>query len=173
MEFIATIFTDLFSILEHMGVWAYWIIFLIAFLDSLVVIGTFTSGTVFLVFAGVLVSRDVYDLADMTLFASVGAILGGLTSYCIGRVVARSFDDESKLSKTKRFTHGTQLLDTYGGAGILFGRFLGPASSVISFIAGLSKLPFRTFLLWNMFSGLVWGTSYVFIGNFFGQMFQF
>ncbi len=170
MEAIASLLTEILHTLEHIGVWAYWIIFVIAFLDSLVVVGTFTSGTVFLLFAGVLVSRGVYDLADMSLFAAAGAILGSVTSYCIGRFVANSFNTESKLSQSKRFAHGSELLETYGGAGVLFGRFLGPASSVVSFIAGLSKLPTRTFLLWSVFGGLVWAVSYVFIGTFFGHL---
>ena len=170
MDGIVGVFADVFSTLAHMGVWAYWIIFVIAFLDSFVVLGTFTSGTAFLLLAGVLVSRGVYDLADMALFAAVGAILGSVTSYCIGRFITDSFNPESKLSQTKHFTHGSKLLDTYGGAGVLFGRFLGPASSMVSFIAGLSKLPVRTFLLWSVFGGLVWAVSYVFIGSFFGHL---
>ena len=170
MEFFVSAVAELFSMLEHIGVWAYWLIFVIAFLDSLIVVGTFMSGTIFLLLAGVLVSKGVYDLADMALFASIGAILGSVTSYVIGRAIADSFNDEGKLSQTKRFAHGSDLLETYGGAGILFGRFLGPASSVVSFIAGLSRLPVRTFLLWSVFGGLVWGVSYVFIGAFFGHL---
>lgn len=170
MEVIAQLFAELLYMLEHIGVWAYWLIFLIAFLDSLVVVGTFTSGTVFLVFAGVLVSRGVYDLADMALFAAAGAILGSAASYVAGRVIAESFNDAGKFSQTKPFTHGSNLIEEYGGAGVLFGRFLGPASSVVSFIAGLTKLSVKTFTLWSVFAGLLWAVSYVFIGNFFGDL---
>jgi membrane protein DedA with SNARE-associated domain len=174
MPEINGLFSDILYSLNHLGVWAYWIIFLVAFADSLIIVGTFTTGTAFLLLAGVLVSQGVYDYADMAIFASVGAILGGLTSYAFGRFWSELlFVKQHKDAKQKHIERAANLIDRFDGAGILLGRFFGPISSITAFFAGLSLMRARTFILWNALAGLVWGAGYVTVGMLLGESFVF
>ncbi len=169
MENITAFFTTLLASLEGLGVWGYWLILLIAFADSLVIVGTFIPGTVVILFGGFLVSEGVYDLGDMALFASAGALLGSVTSYYLGFRGTQLFTNKNGFFKEKHLTEGKALFDNYGNASIMIGRFLGPASSIASFIAGVAHMNVRTFLLWSVLTSLMWGVSYTFIGNFFGS----
>jgi membrane protein DedA with SNARE-associated domain len=172
MEYAGSFLSHLTTSFQYLGVWGYWVIAGIAFADSLIFVGTFISGAAFLVLAGVLVSQGVYDLGDMAFFAAAGAVLGGVASYGIGRWWNNRPVKESKIAEEKHLERGTTLLKQYGGVGIVFGRFLGPLSSMITFVAGLSGMPARSFLLWNAFGGLVWAVSYVFLGYLLGDSFS-
>lgn len=154
----------LLSSLEHLGAWAYLVIFLIAFADSLVVVGTFTAGAAFLFFAGVLVARGVYGLPEMIVFAVVGAILGGVISYHLGRLQASYARRKEWFPKQDYLERGARLLATRGGWGVFLARFLGPLSSIMAFVAGTARMPLRRFLFWNSLAGIAWGTTFVLAG---------
>ncbi|MBY0110631.1 DedA family protein [Patescibacteria group bacterium] len=169
MEVLSELFSTLLYTFEHLGVLAYWLIFLIALADSLIIVGTFTNGLIFLLLAGALISRGVYDLGDMTLFAATGAVLGGCASYYLGLLVNKSFISKRRFPKEKHLSQGADLLEQYEGAGILIGRFLGPLSSIVTFAAGVADMPLKQFLLWNVLSGLLWATVFIFAGTFIGD----
>jgi membrane protein DedA with SNARE-associated domain len=164
MEFLGDIFSTLLSSLEHLGVWAYLVIFLIALTDSLVVLGTFTPGAAFLFFAGVLVARGLYGLPEMIIFAVVGAILGGVISYHLGKLEANYARRKHWFPKERHLERGARMLAKRGGWGIFFARFLGPLSSIMTFVAGTARMPLRRFLFWNTLAGLAWGSSYILAG---------
>lgn len=173
MENLNTFFTTLLTSLDGLGVWGYWLILLVALADSLVIVGTFIPGTAFVLLAGILVSEGIYDLGDMAIFASVGALIGSVTSYYLGFRGVQLFKSENRFFTEKHLEHGEGFFEKYGNAGILICRFLGPASSIASFIAGLAHMNARTFLLWSALSSLMWGVSYTFIGSFLGNSLHF
>lgn len=164
MESVSGIFSSLFSSLGHLGAWAYLAVFLIALGDSLVVIGTFTPGAAFLFFAGILASRGVYGLPEMIIFAVVGAIIGGVISYHLGKLEANYARRKHWFPKERHLERGARMLAKRGGWGIFFARFLGPLSSIMAFVAGTARMPLHRFLFWNMLSGIAWGASYVLAG---------
>lgn len=165
MEFIANTFSALWNSLEHLGVWAYWIVFLIAFADSLFVIGAFTGGGALVVLSGVLVSRGVYDFTIMATFAALGALLGGSISYSLGRffkhhVLVRPHHEARK----HHMVRVERLLEKYDGVGIIIGRFLGPLGSITAFFAGFSGMKARIFTFWNLAASVAWGAGFVLLG---------
>jgi membrane protein DedA with SNARE-associated domain len=162
MEFL----NNLLSSLEHLGVWAYLVIFLIAFADSLIIVGTFTAGAAFLFFAGVLIARGVYGLPEMIIFASMGAILGGTISYHLGRLQANIAKRKHWFPKEAHIERGVRMLAKHGGVSLIVARFLGPLSSIMAFIAGTARMPLRRFLMWNTLSGISWSASFTLLGYF-------
>jgi len=162
MEFLDTLLHSL----EHVGAWAYLVIFLIAFADSLIIVGTFTTGATFLFFAGVLTSRGEYGLLEMILFASVGAMLGGTMSYHLGRLQANIVRRKHWFPKEAHIERGARLLSKRGGISIVIARFLGPLSSIMTFVAGTARMPLRRFLMWNAFAALTWSASFILLGYF-------
>lgn len=160
MEF----FASLFHSLEHLGVYAYMVIFLIAFFDSLIIIGTFTAGAAFLFFAGVLAARGVYGLPELILFSAIGAMLGGAVSFYLGRAEANFARRKHWFPKEKHLDRGARMLAKRGGFSILIARFLGPLSSVMAFVAGTVKMPQHRFHFWNGLSGILWSASFILLG---------
>jgi len=168
MDTIGNIFTAILPTLGSFGVWGYWFILFVSFAEALVIVGAFIPGALFVVFAGVLVSKGVYDIWDMMLFATVGAILGDAASYYIGTFGTRLFKNENKLLKMDHLDRGASFLKKYGGVSLILGRFVGPLRSILPFIAGLTKMKYLHFLLWNVVGGVAWAVSHVLLGYFVG-----
>lgn len=169
MEVLGTMFDQLVVSFQHLGIHAYWLLMVIAFLDSVIVTGTFMNGTIFLLVAGVMVSRGTHDFAQMALFASAGAILGGMFSYYLGTMGSSLWHRGKKVVHERHVGMGSELLKRYGGPGIFVGRFFGPVSSIVAFVAGTLSISKRKFHLWNALAGLCWGVGYVTIGLQLGE----
>lgn len=163
METAISFFDQFVLLFQELGPYAYWILLMVAFLDSLIITGSFMNGTIFLLIAGVMVSRGTHDFAQMALVASAGAILGGMFSFYLGSVGSSLWHRGKQVHK-HHLGRSSQLLKKYGGLGVFIGRFFGPVSSVVAFVAGTLKVPRRNFLLWNTLAGLCWGVGYVTIG---------
>jgi undecaprenyl-diphosphatase len=160
--------TQLLPSLADFGVWGYWFILLTSLVEALVIVGSFVPGALFVIFAGILVSKGVYNLGYMIIFASVGAILGDLVSYYLGSKGTHLFKNENRLLKADHLTSGKAFFEKYGDKSVLIGRFLGPVRSIVPFVAGLTGMNKRSFLLWNVAGGIVWSVSHLYVGYFFG-----
>ncbi len=165
---ISNFFSHLLPTLGSFGVWGYWLILLISLIEALVVVGSFVPGGLFVIFAGVLVSKGVYDLGDMIIFASIGAILGDIASYYLGTKGIHLFKNENRFLKDDHLASGKVFFKKHGNKSILIGRFLGPLRSIVPFVAGLTGMNKRTFLFWNVIGGVAWAVSHILIGFFFG-----
>ena len=86
--------TDILPSLSHLGVWGYWLVLLVALLESLVLVGVVVPGAVLVVFAGFLSSQGYLDIGDLIWFAATGAILGDSISYYLGTKGTRFFHNE-------------------------------------------------------------------------------
>jgi undecaprenyl-diphosphatase len=169
MESMSAMFTHLLPSLGSLGVWGYWIILLVSFIEALVVVGSFVPAAVFVVFAGVLVSKGVYDIGDMMIFASVGAILGDTVSYYLGTHGTHLFKNENRFLKADHIERGKTFFTKYGNKSILIGRFFGPVRSFVPFVAGLTRMNFSKFFFWNVTGGILWAVSHILLGYFFGD----
>lgn len=141
---------------------------LMSFAEAFVIIGSFIPGALLVIFSGVLVSQGVYRMEYMIIFASAGAILGDAVSYYVGTFGTRLFKDENKFLKIDHLDRGTAFFNKYGNKSILIGRFFGPLRAVVPFVAGLTRMRLGTFFLWNVVGGILWATSHILIGYFFG-----
>lgn len=160
---------DALITLEGLGAFAYLAIFLIALADSTMVVGTFTAGGAFLLVAGALTAHGAYDLSEMAAFAGVGAFLGGLASYQLGRAEARFARRKRWFPKEKHLERGAAMLAKRGGFALLIARFLGPLSSIMAFVAGTARMPLHRFLFWNGISAFLWAAAFILAGRFLGS----
>jgi len=151
--------------IEHHGQWAALIVFLVAFLESVAIIGLLVPGWVLLVGVGTLIGADVLDFYPIVIAAYLGAVIGEYLSYLLGyhyheKVLAWNFvaKHEKLIESSRRFFH------EHGVSGVFIGRFFGPTRAVIPLIAGISEMPRRTFFWVNLISGLLWAPVYLIPG---------
>lgn len=95
--------------------------------------------------------------------ASAGAIIGDNIGYLIGhwggyRLVMRygryiGFHQ-------RRFKVARYLFLRYGGAVVFFGRFVSILRAYAAFLAGTTRMPWRTFIVYNAAGGILWATLY-------------
>lgn len=168
MEFIH----QLVKATESFGLWGYLLAFSLAFLESLAIVGGFIPGTTAIVLLGFMCSRGYLNIYALISATVLGAILGDSVSYWLGSKGTCMFKQENRFLKARHLEMGQKFFDKHGNKSIFLGRFIGIIRPMIPFAAGLSRMNYKVFLFWNVFSGIIWGISHIYIGYFFGNAFK-
>lgn len=146
----------------------YIVVFLAALLESTPVIGTFTPGTLFFLFFGYSASVNGINLPVIILIASVGAVVGDVLGYILGKYGSGWMIRNKKLLKEVHIEQGRGFFSKHGGKSILLGRFVGPIRPIVPLIAGSIHMGFQKFLFWNILGAFLWSALYMTLGYFFG-----
>jgi len=153
--------------------WAAFAAGLIAFAESLAVVGLLIPGTVVMTAIGVLIGSSVLPFLSITLWAIVGAIAGDVVSYWIGY---RYHEQIHQMWPFKRYPHlldkGERFFNEHGGKGIFIGRFIGPMRPVLPLIAGMMSMRPLRFILVDTLSGILWAPAYLLPGILVGAASQ-
>ncbi|MBI5045846.1 MAG: DedA family protein [Candidatus Niyogibacteria bacterium] len=159
-------FNFLLPAIEHFRILGYALIFVVSLVESLAFVGLAVPGTLILLMVGILVSQGFLDLFDSAVFVTLGAILGDIVSFILGR----KFSSPNKIMFASAYmAKGQEFFKKHGGKSILLGRFIGPLRPIIPFVAGLSNMEVRRFLAWSIFSSSFWTMVLLIFGYFFGQ----
>ena len=146
--------------------WGYVIVGVLALLEAAAMIGLVVPGEAALLVGGFLASQGKADLPLMMAVGAVGAIVGDSIGYEIGKHLGPSLR-RSRLGRwvgDERWHRAEEYLSRHGGRAVFFGRFVGVLRAMVPTLAGLSGMPYRTFLPWNALGGLVWAPGFVFLG---------
>jgi undecaprenyl-diphosphatase len=166
------LFSDTFNAwLPHaaaLGLWNYWIMFAIAFFESIPFIGIIIPGTFALIFVGFLANSGAFDVGDMMWFAAFGAIVGDIVGYMLGRW-PRLRARFSTLLPAEALAPSEQFVQAHGGKSVFLGRFVGPIRPFVSYLAGAFHMKPKVFLFWNVVSGFLWACGYLLLGYLFGE----
>ncbi len=156
---------------QHYGVWIYFVLFLIIFCETGLVIAPFLPGDSMLFVAGTLASSGAIDVNMLITVLVAAAFSGDNTNYWIGRVIgpkvfshekSRFFNHEH-LEKTHAF------YERHGGKTVVFCRFLPIIRTFAPFVAGVGSMGYRRFMLYSLMGGLFWIGFFIYCGYFFGN----
>jgi len=141
------------------------LIFLLIFLESLLLIGWFIPAVVLLILAGGLIAVDVLHVFPVTVAAVTGAFLGASLNFWLGR---RYRDRLIRLWPFSRrpdlISRGRLFFRRYGSRSIFLARFTKPLRSLMPAVAGMSRMAPRRFMLANLMSVCVWAPGYLLTG---------
>lgn len=172
MEFLMGYFYLALPKFEAVGVFGYWIVGLVSYLEAVVFVGSIIPGATFIVLAGLFASLGYLDIKDLVWFAAIGTILGDFTSYYLGTKGTHYFKNENTLLKFEHLEKGKIFFRKYGALSLILGKVVAPVKAVVPFVAGLSHMKRPQFHAWNIISGFVWALLYLFIGYFFGSSWE-
>ena len=158
-------------VFSHIGVWGYWLVLLLSFAESVVLVGEVIPGSTLLIFIGFLSAQGILDIGDLIWFAAIGAILGDGLSYYLGTKGTNFFRNENRFLKTVHLERGQRFFKKHGDKSIFLGRFIGFLRPIVPFVAGLSEMNLKRFLFWNITSAFLWAASHLLLGYFFGSAF--
>ena len=159
--------------LTHAGSAGYLLIFVFVFAESGLML--FLPGETALFLGGVLVSRGLLERWPLALVAVVAAILGDLCGYLIGRGPGRrrfDFHGSFLLMRPKHVAIARAFLDRYGPFAIVGSRFVSLLRVAAPFVAGLTGLPPKRFIPFSALAGLLWGISFVLLGELAGASWE-
>ncbi|MDX1812003.1 MAG: DedA family protein, partial [Gammaproteobacteria bacterium] len=148
-------------------------VFLIAFAESLFIVGLILPGTVLMFGVGTLVGAGVLDLWHTMLIAFLGAVAGDGLSFYIGKFYYHRIVKVWPFNKHPDFIDkGKAFFEKHGGKSILIGRFVGPVRPVIPAVAGMMGMSQSYFFAVNIISALGWAPFYLIPGFVFGSSIQ-
>ena len=99
------------------------------------------------------------------------AIAGDSTGYLIGYVVGpKLFKKEDSLFFKRAYLDRThQFFEKYGGKTIILARFVPIVRTFAPTVAGVGRMTYRRFFLYNIVGGIGWVISMTSIGYFLGR----
>ncbi|PWU50646.1 hypothetical protein DLJ46_06510 [Micromonospora globispora] len=147
----------------------------IVFAESGLLIGFFLPGDSLLFTAGLLVADGRYlqqPLWLVCLLVAVAAIAGDQVGYLFGKRVGPSLfrRPNSRLFKQENVQRTNDFFARYGARSIVLARFVPIVRTFTPIIAGVSRMHYRTFLIYNMLGGALWGIGVTVLGYFLGQI---
>ncbi|MEU5943531.1 VTT domain-containing protein [Micromonospora sp. NPDC047548] len=147
----------------------------IVFAESGLLIGFFLPGDSLLFTAGLLVADGRYlhqPLWLVCLLVVVAAIAGDQVGYLFGKRVGPTLfrRPNSRLFKQENVTRANDFFARYGARSVVLARFVPIVRTFTPIIAGVSRMHYRTFVIYNVLGGVLWGTGVTVLGYFLGQI---
>lgn len=173
IDFILHIDKHLADIVNEYHTLTYLILFLIIFAETGFVVTPFLPGDSLLFATGALIAGGKTDLNVwlMFLILVVAAIVGNSLNYKLGSFFgAGVFKEKNKILKLKYYHDSHEFFEKHGGKAIIFSRFLPIFRTIAPFVAGIAKMPFGRFTLFNVVGGVSWIFSLLFAGYLLGQI---
>jgi membrane-associated protein len=157
-----------------LGPLLYVVLFLVIFCETGLVVTPFLPGDSLLFAAGALAARPGFPLEIGWVVVSlcVAGVLGNTVNYSIGyRVGPKVFSSErSKLFNKKHLLSAQAFYQRYGGKTIVLARFIPIIRTFAPFVAGIGRMSYRRYTLYNLLGTLPWVGGFAFGGYFFGNL---
>lgn len=164
--------THLAAIIDSYGAWTYAILFLIIFCETGLVVTPLLPGDSLLFAAGALTAASSLQVDLLFVLLSIAAIAGDTVNYWIGNAVGPKifhkddvrFLNKQYLDRTHRF------YEKHGGKTIIFARFIPIIRTFAPFVAGIGKMTYTKFIMFNVVGGIAWIGIFLFGGYYFGNI---
>lgn len=173
VDFLLHIDKHLEEIIQDYQGWTYAILFLIIFAETGFVVTPFLPGDSLLFAMGTLIAggNTGLNIWTMLLLLTIAAILGNSLNYKLGSFFGvKVFKESNKILKLEYYNQSHIFFEKHGGKAIIFSRFLPIFRTIAPFVAGVAKMPFGRFTLFNIIGGVAWITSLLMAGYLLGQI---
>jgi len=162
----------LINLISLFGNWTYVILFLIIFAETGLVITPFLPGDSLLFVIGTLSGSGFLNIWIAYITLVVAAIVGDTVNYWIGyKMGDKVFSKENSMIFKKAYLEKTrEFYEKHGKKTIILARFAPIVRTFAPFVAGVGKMHYQTFFLYNVIGAFIWVTSLLFAGYFFGSL---
>jgi membrane-associated protein len=159
-------------IINDFGIWTYAILFLIVFCETGLVVTPILPGDSLLFAAGALAGRGGLNVHLLALGLIVAAILGDAVNYMVGHYIGpKVFEKrDSKIFRPEYLEKTQKFYEKYGGKTIIIARFVPIVRTFAPFLAGVGKMNYFKFALYNVTGALLWVLSLTYAGYIFGEV---
>jgi membrane-associated protein len=155
-----------------MGPWFYLLLFAVIFCETGLVVTPFLPGDSLLFGVGALAAASGWSVPLLIALLTIAAVLGDAVNYAIGyRVGPRVFVSEtSRLFNKQHLLRAQAFYEKYGNKTIILARFVPIVRTFAPFVAGIGKMRYRQFFIYNVVGGLAWVAICTLSGSIFGQL---
>jgi membrane-associated protein len=146
----------LIDVAEHVG---YPVLLLLVMAEAG---GLPVPGETALIASAVLASQGRLDIAVVIALAAVGAIVGDNIGYAIGRHGGRRLLERPGRFEGHRrrvLETGEPFFDRHGPKAVFLGRWILGLRVWASWLAGITRMPWPSFMFWNAAGGITWAIT--------------
>jgi undecaprenyl-diphosphatase len=137
-------------------------------LEASAFVGIVVPGEAAILIGGALASQGRISLASAIAAAILGAVAGAVAGDTVGYAVGKRWGERMVPRLSARGARGLEkakaFLRRHPGWAITLGRFPPGLRTFVPGAAGMSRVRYRTFLLFNVVGGVVWATTFVLVG---------
>ncbi|PJN25688.1 DedA family protein [Kitasatospora sp. CB02891] len=145
----------------------------LVFAEDALFFGFVLPGETAAVLGGLLAHQGKVSLGWMVLVVVSAAVLGDSTGYEVGRRLGPAVLRTKTLRKHADRVEGAQdLIRRRGPVAVLLGRFVAFFRALMPALAGVSRMPYPRFLLFNAIGGVLWGVGFTLLGYFAGSAYS-
>ncbi|MFG3025157.1 DedA family protein [Streptomyces sp. NPDC048254] len=159
------------QLLDSFGIWG---LLLVVFAESGLLIGFFLPGDSLLFTCGLLIASNQLDfpLWGAIALICVAAILGDQAGYMFGKKVGPSLFNRpnSRLFKQENIAKAHEFFEKHGPKSLILARFVPVIRTFTPIIAGVSGMAYRSFLVFNVIGGVLWGAGVTLLGSWLGKI---
>ena len=164
---------DLKEVIQTVG---YIGLFAIVFAESGLFFGFFLPGDSLLFTAGSVAALrpDLLNVWTMMFLLIIAAIAGDSVGYWSGEKFGRRLftNEQSFWRNPKRLDAARVFYEKHGGKAIVLARFIPAVRTFVPIAAGMARMSYRRFLLWNVLGGIGWVVSMCLGGYFLTEVIQ-
>lgn len=168
MEFITNLINPehLITTLGTLGVIA------IVFLETGAFFGFFLPGDSLLFTAGFLASQGYVSLPWLLVGTFIAAVVGDSVGYAFGKKIGpKLFSKENSVFFNKEYiTKAQAFYEKHGKKTIIFARFMPIVRTFAPIIAGVGKMDYRTFVIFNIIGAFIWTWGMLWLGYGLGSL---
>lgn len=158
-------------VISEYGTWTHFILFLIVFCETGLVVTPFLPGDSLLFAAGTFAALGALDLRLIILLLMVAAILGDTVNYWVGAYIGpRAFRSNSRLLRQEYLDRTHAFYERHGGKTIIIARFVPIIRTFAPFVAGIGAMSYPRFITYNVVGAVLWVGLFVLGGYFFGNI---
>jgi len=171
VDFFLHIDKYLEQIIKACGLWTYGVLFAIVFCETGLVITPFLPGDSLLFAAGALTASTSLQIGWLLPLLIIAAIAGDAANYAIGYYAGEKIlRSKTRLIKEKHIARTHEFFEKHGKMTIILARFVPIVRTFAPFIAGIGKMRYVEFAMYNVTGGVLWVSLFVLCGRFFGTL---
>lgn len=145
---------------------------LAVFAESGVFLGAFLPGDSLLFTVGLLASQGHFNIMLLWALVCVCAILGDNVGYASGKYIGPKIftREDSLLFRQSHVTKAHAFYEKHGRKAIILARFVPIIRTFAPIIAGVAKMHYPTFMMFNIIGGILWATLLLGLGFSVGSL---
>jgi len=153
------------------------LVLVILFAENGILIGFFLPGDSLLFFTGLITSTQPQlldtPIYSLLLYMSIASLAGCLFGYYFGwRVGPAIFNRKDSFFFKKKYVDATRTFyERHGGKTLVLGKFLPYIRTFAPILAGVIRVPFKSFVSYNVLGAFAWVCSLTLLGYFLGEKF--
>ena len=154
-------------ITANYGIWIYAVLFIIIFLETGLVVPPFLPGDSIIFASGALAAIGAMNVMSLLIIFYIAAVLGDTANYYIGKKIGSGIMEKEKVKFINKnyLIKANNYYEKHGAITIVLSRFIPIIRTFAPFVAGITKMNYRSFIKYNLIGGALWVLLFL-VGGF-------